>query len=318
MHALQAASSSDSDNGADQSLDLDRITCPEPRHHFFAEPEQYRVKVQRFTHLPAEVTIQRISFDRDVARYLNAAELGLSSCIPRRSTRDPNRPRDAESLERSRRRAKTAVRLRVAELAPAALVTFTTRQVMPLDHLAKIWAAFVRRVHEVDPAWLYVCVPEPHPTNPDHFHLHAAVRGEVNHKVLRRLWHIALEAANGRRVTQTLRGADSPGNVDVQRVKASAFITRVRKIGRYISKYISKGMVERFNRKTYWPAKGINLEETRQFWLNATTQGEAIREAMELLGHWHEFGAPAFKLFRPSDRVAWYAVEPDSLPAPPF
>jgi hypothetical protein len=302
---------------AEESLDFSRITCKDPRHHFFAEPEQYRVKVQRFTHIPCEVTIQRISFDRDIERYCRAADLGLSSCIPRRSFRDPDRLPTAESLERSRRRAKIAVRLRVTELAPAALVTFTTRAVMPLDDLGKVWASFVRLVHQVDPLWSYVCVPEPHPSNLAHFHLHAAVRGQVNHRVLRRLWHMSLEAAEGRRVTQAMRGVDSPGNVDVQRVKASQVVPRVRKIGRYISKYITKGMVERFNRKAYWPAKGINLEAAQVFWLNATSQVNAIREAMDLLGHWDHV-APAFKLFQPSERVAWYAVDEGALPPPPF
>ena len=93
MQAAQAASSSDHDYGTDDSLDLGGQLCHQlPRHHFFAEPEQYRVKVQRFSRLPCEVTIQRISFDRDIERYSRAAENGYSSCFPSTARRrDPDR-----------------------------------------------------------------------------------------------------------------------------------------------------------------------------------------------------------------------------------
>ena len=289
-----------------------------PRYHFFDEGEQYRLKVQRFSKVPCEVTIQRISFEAEQQRYIRAAELGLSYVSTTRTPRDPDRPRDAESLERSQRRAKTAVRLRVTELAPGALVTFTTRKVYPLDALALIWARYVRMASKIDPAHAYVCVPEPHPSNPEHLHLHAATRGRISRDTMRRLWHIAIEGHEGRRVTKTLRGVDSPGNIDEQAIKGRDVVKRIRKIGRYIAKYITKDLLEQFNRRRYWPSKGINLLAAQVFWLDSLSQVEAIREGCEMLGHWDGFAAPAFKLFCPSDRVAWYAVELDLIPPPPF
>lgn len=293
---------------------VDRTT---PRHHFFEEVEQYRLKVQRFSRVPCEVTVQRISFERDQARYLMAAENGVRNLTTLRRQRDPDRKPDAESVERSQRRAKTAVRLRVTELAPGALVTFTTRKVYTLDQLASIWARFVRMASKVEPALAYVCVPEPHPSNPLHLHLHAATRGKISRDTMRKLWHIALEGHEGRRVTKTLRGADSPGNIDEQPIKGRDVVKRIRKIGRYISKYITKDLLEQFNRRRYWPSKGINLQAAQIFWLDSISQVDAVREACEMLGHWNVV-APAFKIFRPSDRVAWYAVDPDSMPEPPF
>lgn len=289
-----------------------------PQHHFFAEPEQYRLKVQRFSRVPCEVTVQRISFDRDIDRYLSAAEHGLANVSTFRKQRDPDRPRDAESVDRSQRRAKTAVRLRVTELAPNSLVTFTTRRVLTLDELVWVWARFITLVRKVCPGFEYLCVPEPHPSNPKHLHLHAAIRGKVSRDTLRRLWHISLEAFEGRRVTATLRGAAAPGNIDDQPIKGKDIIKRIRKIGRYISKYITKDMLEVFNRRRYWPSKGITLEAAQVFWLNSVGQAEAIREACMMLGHWKDDLVPAFKVFRPSDRVFWYAVEPDQIPEPPF
>lgn len=288
-----------------------------PIHHFFAEVEQYRAKVQRFSRVPCEVTVQRISFERDQARYITAAANGYSNVLSTRRMRDPDRAPDAESIERSQRRAKTAVRLRVTELAPGSLVTFTTRKTYTLDELASIWSRYVRLAYRLDPDLAYVCVPEPHPSNPSHLHLHAATRAKISRDNMRRLWHIALEAHEGRRVTKTLRGADSPGNIDEQPIKGRDVVKRIRKIGRYISKYITKDLLEVFNRRRYWPSKGINLEGAQVFWLTSVTAADALREACEMLGHWNEV-APAFKVFRPSDRVAWYAVDTEALPAPPF
>lgn len=289
-----------------------------PQHHFFAEGEQYRLKVQRFSKVPCEVTIQRISFEADQQRYRRAAENGFAKVSTTRRQRNPDRTQDEESIERSKRRAKTGVRLRVAELGASALVTFTTRKTYTLDHLASIWARFVRAASIVDPDLAYLAVPEPHPSNPSHLHLHAATRWKISISTLRRLWHIAIEAHEGRRVARTLYGAESPGNIDVQSVKGRDTIKRIRKIGRYISKYITKDLLEAFNRKRYWPSKGINLQAAQVFWLDSLSQAEAIREGCEMLGHWDGFAAPAFKLFRPSDRVAWYAVDLAQIPDPPF
>jgi hypothetical protein len=298
-------------------LGTSAVDRTKPRYHFFDEGEQYRLKVQRFSKVPCEVTVQRISFEAEQDRYRRAAAMGLSHVSTTRKQRDPDRPRDDESIERSQRRAKTAVRLRVTELGPGALLTFTTRKIYSLDALASIWARFVRMASKIEPTLAYVCVPEPHPTRPEHLHLHAATRGRISRDTLRRLWHIALEGYEGRRVTKTLRGAQSPGNIDQQVIKGRDVIKRIRKIGRYISKYITKDLLERFNRRRYWPSKGINLAAAQVFWLDSLSQTEALREACMMLGHWDEV-APAFKVFRPSDRVAWYAVDLDAIPPPPF
>ena len=299
------------------SLFAPAVDRTKPRHHFFSEDIQYRVKVQRFSNVPCEVTVQKISFEAVQARYHLSAENGLSNVSTHRKRRDPDRPRDAESIDRSQRRAKTAVRLRVIELAPNAFVTFTTRKVYTPDELLDIWERYTRLSRQVDPDMQWVCVPEPHPSNPAHLHLHAAVRCSISRDTMRRCWHIAIEAHEGRRVTGILRGPASPGNIDEQRIKGSGVVKRIRKIARYISKYITKDLIERFNRRRYWPSKGIDLQAAQAYWLVSLSAADAMREACEMFGHWDGV-APAFKVFQPSDRVGWYAVEVDALPAPPF
>lgn len=293
----------------------------QPQHNFYHEPEQYRLKVQQYTSAPPELTIQRISFDRDVERYQSAFEKGFGNAFCGRSVRSSEKkPVSAESLERSERRAKTSCRKSIMELAPSSMVTFTTREVMPFDALLGCWQWFQRLCREIGVDFEYVAVVERHPSNLEHLHLHVAYRGRIHYDTMRRLWHIALEARHGRRVRKTLYGSESPGNItDSKRVKARDPLTRMRKIAKYVSKYITKEMISQFNRKRYWPSKGINVKAAQVYWLQSLTQAHAIREGCRIVGQWDdEFDLGPQSWFRPSDRVAWCAVEPALTPEPPF
>lgn len=302
---------------------METFTSPDlstPRHEWFGEQIQYRAKVRSFSNAPPEITVQQVSFERDFQRYQNAYDHGQSSCLNRpRSRPEPGAPRSPESLERSQRRAKTGIRLLVTELAPSALVTFTTRETISLDALLSVWQKFGFLMRQAGIDFEYVAVPERHPTNPDHFHLHVAYRGKTPFNTLRRFWHMALEARHGRKVSCVLRGSESPGNVDVQKIKSRDALRRVRKIARYISKYITKDLIAEFNRKRYWPSKGISLIEARVFWLQGLTQHAAVREACLALGQWDEtLDLCPQKVWRPSDRIAYIAVDPALTPPPPF
>jgi len=302
-------------------MSLDPNSIPEastPRHSWVGELEQYRLKIQLFSSVPPEITIQKIDFSAEFDRYQRAYENGQSRVSTYRRRRDPSASQDPESVERSQRRAKTRCRLHVIELAPNSLVTFTTRETLTLEQLLWVWQRFTKSLRDASIPHEYVVVPEPHPSNPDHLHLHAAWRGKVNRNALRRFWHMALEARHGRRVTSVLRGSDAPGNIDDQPIKATGHYKRIRKIAKYISKYITKDLISAFNKRRYWPSKGINVQTAKTFWLGALTQAEAIREGCILIGQWHhDLGAPAQTLFRPSDRVCWFAIDPNSTPPPP-
>jgi hypothetical protein len=101
-------------------------------------------------------------------------------------------------------------------------------------------------------------------------------------------------------------------------VKSRDQIRKIRKIARYISKYITKDLISEFNQKRYWPSKGIDLQSARVYWLDSLNAVDAIKEACILVGQWdHETGMPGQNLFNPSDRVCWFAVDPDRTP-PPF
>jgi hypothetical protein len=291
-----------------------------PRHRWFEEQNQYRLKVQSYTSAPPEITVQKISFEKEFDRYRHAADKGYTSCFPIRGKRvQSDQPRSIESLERAQFRAKTNVRKLVTELAPTALVTFTTRELLTIDQLLWVWQKFGVLMRSAGIEFEYVAVPERHPTNPDHIHLHAAYRGRTPFNLLRRFWHMALEARHGRRVAVVLRGAESPGNIDVQTIKCRDDIKRIRKIAKYIAKYITKDLISEFNRKRYWPSKGISLESAKVYWLDSLSQAEAVREACRMVGEWvDDLDVCSQKVWSPSDRVAFFAVDPARTPPPPF
>jgi hypothetical protein len=183
-----------------------------------------------------------------------------------------------------------------------------------------MWASFLALVRRAGLNFEAVAVLERHPKNPQHLHLHVAWRGSAHYNFLRRLWHIAITSHKGERVSKMVRGDNSPGNIQDQPIKAPrGSFKQVRKIAKYISKYITKDLISEFNKKRYWPTKGIDLAAAQVFWLESLTQFEAIREACRLLGQWDdELGLCPQNLFRPSERVAWCAIDPGLSPPPPF
>ena len=298
-----------------------------PLHCFDHEEYQYRVKVQRFSSNPPEITVQGISFDRDRAAYDRAYRNGVDHCFRRsggvRAPSDEG-PSD-EDLERARRRAKTRVRKLVKELVPNHFSTFTIREVGPTYFTAEdwktIWGYFVRYLRNALVEFQYVSVLERHPTNPDHLHMHVAWRGKgyVNYNMLRRFWHMAIGKHSGVVVKKVLRGSDSLGNVQDRQIKASAGSHRhTEKIAKYIGKYITKDLISEFNKKRYWQSTGISIAEAQVFWLSALSMPDALREGLGMFGLWsEEIGGPVQRIFNPCDRVAWVAVDPKFL-EPPF
>lgn len=290
----------------------------QPRHSTHEQEIQYRLKIQRYSSLPCEITVQKVDYSPLYDRYSRAYENGFNECFTRRGGTRNASASTAESIERAGRRAKIQARKLATELAPSALVTFTTRRIYPVKVLLLAWQRFTRSLNAAGVDFEYLAVPERHPSNPDHLHIHAAYRGHVNIKLLRRLWHITLEAIEGRTVKATLYGADAPGNIDVKRVAAQSGYKRMRKIAKYIAKYITKDVIVQFNKKRYWPSKGIKLQPVAIVWLKSLTMVEALREGLFMMGQINPDGETSQKVFNPSDRIAWVAIDPEKTPEPLF
>jgi hypothetical protein len=260
-------------------------------------------------------------------RYVDAAAKATSvesTIAPRRRLPPaPGRVRSEESIENSQRRAKSSIRKLTTELAPNHFTTFTTRETGPEyfkpEDWAVMWAAFVRLVRSNGIAFEYVAVLERHPKNPSHLHLHVAWRGKANYNLLRRFWHIVVGRQMGLDIRKMVRGTDTPGNIQDQPVKAPRdSFKQVRKIARYISKYITKDLIAEFNKKRYWPSKGIDLQSAQVHWLGSLAFSDAIVEAFRMLGQYDEESGLCQKIFAPCDRVCWVAIDPARSPPPPF
>ena len=78
-------------------------------------------------------------------------------------------------------------------------------------------------------------------------------------------------------------------------------------------------MISEFNRKRYWPSKGITVIEAQRFWLSSLNQLDAIKEACQMFGQWDYVGdlCPQ-KIWAPGPRFAYMVVNPALTPPPPF
>jgi hypothetical protein len=154
-----------------------------------------------------------------------ARRLPGSAIFKRERERDPD-----EAALSNARRAKRRVRWLCREIAADRLLTLTTREESnsPIALLAR-FERFVRLYRKSlgGEAFHYVAVPEPHPSNPGHWHVHVAVKGYVHVNRARAIWWAVC-------------GGRGMGNIDVRWIRARSSGGRSEKIAHYISKYITK------------------------------------------------------------------------------
>lgn len=307
-----------------------------PFRPYTEEKYQYRLKVQPFSAGGYEATVKLVDVER-VARLNEFNELGLL-----RKPRKERPPEEREeAIQSAKRRAKQTVRYKCKEMGANRLLTLTTRQTIPVETLLQCFQKFLYLVERaIGEKLLYVAVPEQHPTNPDHLHLHVAVNTFLNVNVIRKCWHAALSARlparedgqpDGSESVPDFSGSRSPGNVDIQYIKTrGGRAHQTVKVARYISKYITKGDFERFNKKRYWSTKGVKVLDARRVWLKSMSLGEAITETYRELGFFGDNAMEFFSsgamdaltrnCFTSSDGMLfWFQVVPDTIDfSPPF
>lgn len=223
----------------------------------------------------------------------------------------------AEDAERALRRARQMLRLRATHLGVDRLFTLTTRRLLASrDEALAAWSHFARLLRKAFPSVEWIAVPEPHKAG-DHWHVHFASVGYLNVNVLRRMWHAVLQRRY--RGTEVLGciGDKSPGNVDVSYRGKARGVKLIRRIAGYLAKYLGKAGNAEINRKRYWQSMGIELPKSHCLWLAAEDIGGALIEAASRMGH--QAGVhTALEVWMPSRSFAWYWVDPDKLPPPPF
>lgn len=185
-----------------------------------------------------------------------------------------------DDVKRCAQRAKKQVRWRCKLIGSDRILTLTSRRYMITVDLC--WLAF-REFNRLMRAkfgedWAYVCVPELHPMHRDHFHMHLAVTGYYDVRILRDLWHRALW-----KVFPHAPIEEHPGNVDMGSPKPWYTVT---KTARYISKYITKGAADGFmHAKRYESSRNIPTpKKTTVYMGTLATDYDIIRTALYLSG----------------------------------
>lgn len=301
--------------------DLDFQTPPPgvfPYRYTQDDRYQYRVKVQ-----PAGESLEFVVRASDT-RKAAAADYRAFHGIARGKRLAPADETDrADSLRRSVERSKRMVRLLAIHIKADRLVTFTTRETYDRPTLQIIWDRFHRLARRVCGGFAYVAVPEPHPTNPEHLHIHAATHGWININIIRRCWHAAILSVDGRCRDRALAGdvgatgKGSPGNVDVQYRGRAHGLAKTRRIASYIGKYITKDVLPLYNKKRYWITKGVRVPDAQRKWLSADNLDDALIEVMREWGLLVDGEYPAVKVWMPGN-LAFFWVPLDGLPDPPF
>lgn len=280
----------------------------------YEEREHYLSTVHGFDAGSFEATVRRVDLQ----------EIADSRSRPR-GVRKPVEKRSEEDMIRAVRRAKKTVRHAVKTIGATHLTTLTTRQEENNpEELAVQGKKFVRAYRPFSSdEFLYVAVPERHPKNPKHWHLHIAVRGWVKLKIARQIWWNCC-------------GGRGQGNVDVKYIKVGIDRTtgmprgplvRSETIARYISKYMSKDLLfaHRPDKKRYWRSE-FDLPEARRYWLKARpdTGDDALSQALrEFLDRFGLTGAVLSYFAFPDGSGFWLSYNPDasvfqSSHSPPF
>jgi hypothetical protein len=184
----------------------------------------------------------------------------------------PEAERNPRNEERAGYRAKKRVRHSVKQMQADRLLTLTTReQSNTPEVMLERWQRWLKLVERASVGrFHYVAVLEPHPSNPAHLHIHVAIAVFLPVTILRRCWW---QVCGGRAM----------GNVHIKRIGGDNSAARVARVASYISKYITKETLVRFNKKRYWVSR-VNLSDAKEYVLQSRKLAECFAEVITRLG----------------------------------
>lgn len=214
------------------------------------------------------------------------------------------------ALGRSAGRAQKKVRLSSKVMAADRLLTLTSRKYLYTRELA--WRAFKEfnrlMTLRFRARWKYVAVPELHPKNEDHYHIHCAISGHYNVNTVRLLWRQAL-----RNSCQEAWNDHAPGNIDIE-YKSNKY-DRVNGVAKYIAKYITKApSLGNQYEKRYEKSRGLEPEKTMLFVELGATDLQIMRKVQDLSSGVFT-RMPVWKCIRGYDVLLMETgPDPDALP----
>ncbi|KVC58890.1 hypothetical protein [Burkholderia stagnalis] len=199
---------------------------------------EWVIRGRNFGDGQVEVTATR--FDR----YMGALSLNAMPKAKRGESENSE-----SNLMDAAKRAKQQVRLRCKTIGANHMVTLTYRGAMAdKDRLKRDFDALRRRLARLPKlhagSWDYVAVPERHKSGG--WHLHIAVKGRQNVRVLRSIWWSIV--------------GDGMGNVHVRNPFKEKGLRHM--LAAYLAKYITKNFTDHaLNEKRYWASRGVVVPE---------------------------------------------------------
>lgn len=173
---------------------------------------------------------------------------------------------DAENRDRSARRARQIACHRIKAIKADRLLTLTYRENMQdRATVAKHWKAFLRRIRRVQ-GFEYVATLERQKRGA--WHIHVAIRGRQNYRLLRSVWLSVVGAGNG--------------NIDVRNPWRERALRH--RLAAYMSKYIGKGFdASSSGVRRVWVSEGIELPERQVIGFPFVGWTDAIHRALQLM-----------------------------------
>lgn len=225
--------------------------------------DEYVVRTQRFDDGQQEVVAfsKRVWRRFQAMRALPRAARGKREELEEESGVDQS-IKAAKSLKTSIERSKRMIRKRCKAIRADRMLTLSTRDnETRLEVWAKWWDEFRRRMNKLQD-FHYVAVLERQQRGA--WHIHVAVSGRQNWKVLRSIWLSVISKA----------GTDGAVNDSFGNGKLRALFRKIggkgrsmrHRIATYIAKYVGKDAdATTFNKKRYWTSKGVVLPETTTY-----------------------------------------------------
>ncbi|MDQ7981948.1 hypothetical protein QYH69_32510 [Paraburkholderia sp. SARCC-3016] len=250
----------------------------------FPFSDEYIVRTKRFVDGQQEV----VAFSTRVLRHFNEIRLRPRGVRGRRVSQEGESDADVsvrsdKSLRTSIERSKRMIRQRCKAIGADRMLTFSTRSnESSIEVWAKWWDAFRRRMNRLKD-FHYVAVLERQERGA--WHIHVAVSGRQDWKLLRSIWLSVLRDSNTDGTTY-----DSIKDFEkylVRRQLSGKGRAMRHLIATYIAKYVGKSAgATAFNKKRYWTSKGIVLPEVVPYAHlgSECDRGDAIQAAYDCVG----------------------------------
>lgn len=246
-----------------------------------ARPDRIVLKTKNFGPGRVEAVVTR----QNLQRLVDAGDPHIRP----RGLRYP-RPVDervGEDIERSKRRARSRVRDICLQMGARYMATLTTRKTLDFDVLLTRFQRFVQAYRRtIGAEFLYCAVPEPHPTNPGHWHLHVALASRLDLWKAQRVWWslCGKDFAPGEVIGRDGEPSDRHGNIHVKEFVARHVGEDVPSIiAGYIAKYAGKNLDVDFNRRSFWSSRRKAVE-VNHIILESDTFEEAFEEVGRRMG----------------------------------